>query len=82
MFVILPLYTIGLVGEFHYKRGVRSEYLDVMGPLFTHTIRPILLHRKLWSIHMEEVQHKVHIYLEYHGACLLVGMGPPSTPSP
>ncbi len=56
MLVILPLYS-WFVGEFHYKRGVRSEYLDVMGPLFTHTIRPILLHRKLWSIHMEEVQH-------------------------
>ncbi len=30
----------------------------------------------------ESLRHKVHIYLEYHGVCLLVGIGTPPYPLP
>ena len=35
--------------------GIKSEYIDVMGPVFCHTLRPLLVRKNLWSLELEEV---------------------------
>ena len=30
-------------GSSHFHRGIKSEYIDVMGPVFCNTIRKVLL---------------------------------------
>jgi len=43
------------LGRSHFGRGIKSEYLEVMGPVFCNTIRPILVRKNLWNIELEEV---------------------------
>jgi len=43
------------LGKSHYQRGIKSEYIDVMGPIFCNTIRPLLVRKDLWSLQLEEV---------------------------
>jgi len=43
------------LGKAHYQRGIKSEYIDVMGPVFCNTIRPLLVMKDLWSLELEEV---------------------------
>jgi len=50
---VLP--RIENLGHEHYKSGVKSEYLDVMGPIFTHCVRPCLVRKDMWSLQIEEV---------------------------
>ena len=45
-----------LSGKSHYQRGIKSEYIDVMGPIFCNTIRPLLIRKDLWSLQLEEVK--------------------------
>jgi len=47
--------NIEALGQSHFERGIKSEYLDVLGPVFAHTIRPLLVKRELWSLNLEEV---------------------------
>ena len=41
-------------GTRHHQMGVKKEYFDIMGPVFCHTVRPILVEHKLWSLPTEE----------------------------
>jgi len=43
------------LGSAHYRRGIKSEFIDVMGPIFCNTIRPLLVKKDLWTIELEEV---------------------------
>jgi len=43
------------LGKAHFSRGIKSEYIDVMGPIFCNTIRPVLVRKDLWSLQQEEV---------------------------
>jgi len=47
--------NIESLGKSHYQRGIKSEYIDVMGPIFCNTIRPLLVRKDMWSIQQEEV---------------------------
>jgi len=47
--------NIESLGKSHYQRGIKSEYIDVMGPIFCNTIRPLLVQKDMWSIQQEEV---------------------------
>jgi len=47
--------NIETLGKSHYQRGIKSEYIDVMGPIFCNTIRPLLVRKDLWSLQLEEV---------------------------
>jgi hypothetical protein len=37
---------LGQMGREHQSMGVHKQYLDVMGPIFCQTLRPILQVRK------------------------------------
>jgi len=47
--------NIESLGKAHFTRGIKSEYIDVMGPIFCNTIRPVLVRKDLWSLQQEEV---------------------------
>jgi len=47
--------NIESLGKAHFTRGIKSEYIDVMGPIFCNTIRPELVRKDLWSLQQEEV---------------------------
>ena len=42
-------------GRGHFERGIKSEYLEVLGPIFAHSVRPLLVNKDLWSLKLEEV---------------------------
>ena len=42
------------VGKHHFKLGVRSEHLDMMGYVFCHSVRPVLIANSTWSLQLEE----------------------------
>ena len=42
-------------GRGHFERGIKSEYLEVLGPVFAHSVRPLLVNKDLWSLKLEEV---------------------------
>ena len=42
-------------GRGHFARGIKSEYLEVLGPIFAHSVRPLLVSKDLWSLKLEEV---------------------------
>ena len=51
-------YNMGLPsGARHYKMGIKSksEYIEVMGPVFCNTVRPLLVFNYLWTLQLEEV---------------------------
>ena len=41
------------LGRLHVKKGVDSNYLDVMGPTFCQAIRPMVIDQGNWSIDIE-----------------------------
>ena len=41
------------LGRLHVKKGVDSNYLDVMGPTFCQAIRPMVIDQGDWSIDIE-----------------------------
>ena len=36
-------FNLIISGSSHFHRGIKSEYIDVMGPVFCNTIRKVLL---------------------------------------
>ena len=49
-------YNVGLPsGARHYQMGIKSEYIEVMGPVFCNTVRPLLVFNNLWTLQLEEV---------------------------
>ena len=36
--------------------GIKSEYIEVMGPVFCNTVRPLLVLNNLWTLQLEEVK--------------------------
>jgi len=47
--------SIEQLGARHYQMGIKSEYINVMGPVFCHTVRPLLVSKNLWTLELEEV---------------------------
>merc|ERR1719228_1447181 len=47
--------TLEALGRGHFARGIKSEYLEVLGPIFAHSVRPLLVNKDLWSLKLEEV---------------------------
>ena len=45
-----------LPGARHYQMGIKSEYIEVMGPVFCNTVRPLLVLNNLWTLQLEEVK--------------------------
>ena len=46
-------------GRGHFERGIKSEYLEVLGPVFAHSVRPLLVNKDLWSLKLEEVFYQI-----------------------
>lgn len=41
--------VLGRLGEIHCSEGIKPNLLDVMGPVFCNTVRPLLLVQGQWS---------------------------------
>ena len=53
---LLSLINVDLTGARHYQMGIKSEYIDVMGPVFCNTVRPLLVFNNTWTLQLEEVK--------------------------
>ena len=53
---LLSLINVDLPGARHYQMGIKSEYIDVMGPVFCNTVRPLLVFNNTWTLQLEEVK--------------------------
>ena len=42
------------LGAMHQKMNLDSRFLEVMGPIFTETIRPVLLEERVWNLHIRD----------------------------
>ena len=45
---------LALLGRLHQKHHIKRQYLDVMGPLFCQTVRPVLQAESQWSTEVRE----------------------------
>ena len=54
------------VGAFHAKAGVRRQHLDVMGPFFCQTIRPVLQTEARWNGEMRQTWSRFFRIITYY----------------
>ena len=52
----MSVINVELPGARHHQMGIKREYIEVMGPVFCNTVRPLLVLNNLWTLQLEEVK--------------------------